>query len=421
MSMRLSLASGLLLLAIALPVSHAFVQPLPPWLLGLPAWLAGVLLWTRATRQALVQSSALLLVGLGGLAWGAYHGVDLRWDLVLAGNAMIVAMLAAVSFLKLVVRAGGEGRPRHRRSIVETALGLHLFGAIINMSMVYIVAQRLTRGGSLDDRQTMIITRCFTAAAFWSPFFAAMGVALTWSPGADLGVLVTAGLPLAMAALFFTMVETVRHSPEPFEGYPLNPGGLALPLILALLVMEIHDRLPDVPVIAIICLLVPPISMLGAWLRRDGGREELRQHLGEGLPNMANELTLFLSAGIMAAGTAALFASFGDWLPFERFTPTEASILLGVMLLVSMVGVHPVIAISVAGTLLLPLAPDPDLLATTFLCTWAIGTGISPFSGINLSLQGRFGLRAGQVLRLNWHYGLGMYLLAALVLHVAHG
>lgn len=404
------LVASLVGAAILLPTAYAFGLPLPRWATGIPAWIALLLVWPQASRRARIQSAALASVGIAGLLWGAAHDVSLRWDLVLAGNALIIGMLAAVTFLRLIVSPGEEGRPRRSRAIAETALGIHLFGAVINMSMVFLVAQRLTRGRPLDDRQSMLLTRCFGAAAFWSPFFAAMGVALTWAPGAHIEPLILHGLPLAALALLLTVVQTLRHTPEPFEGYPLHARALAQPLLLTVCVLAINKALPQTPVIAIICLIVPPLSMLGSWLRGAEGRQALQQHLHGELPRVGNELALFLAAGVMAAGAAAVFASFDGWLPFQHFAASQASLLLGLMLLLSLVGVHPVISISVVGTLLAPLAPQPELLATLFLCSWAIGVAISPFSAMNLALQSRYGMGAMQVMRLNLGYGVAMYL-----------
>lgn len=405
--------------AIVLPTLSAFGFDMPRWLTGIPAWLAGMALWRRAGRRAALQSLTLAVLGVLGLAWGAGRGVPLRWDLVTAGNALIIAMLASVSFLRLVVSPRDESGPSGHKSVAKTALGIHLFGSVINMSILYIVAHRLTRGRPIDDRQAMLLTRCFGAAAFWSPFFAAMGVALTYAPGADIYVLMATGAPLAGLALSITIWQTARYPGEPFEGYPFNLGGLVLPALLAMVVLLIKGFYPGIPVIAIICLIVPPIGMIGALIQDAGDPRRVRRHLSDELPNMPNELVLFLAAGVMAAGTAAVFAGFGDWQPLERFGGIEAGLLLGLLLPLALVGVHPVIAIAVAGTLLAPLHPSPNLLASTFLCTWAIGVAISPLSGMNLALQGRFGLGAMQVVRLNASYGLLMYLAAVLVLFLS--
>ena len=95
--------------------------------------------------------------------------------------------------------------------------------------------------------------------------------------------------------------------------------------------------------------------------------------------------------------------------------------MLALMLVLAVAGVHPVISIAVAGTLLAPLDPPADMLAATFLCSWAIGVAISPLSGINLALSARFGVTATQVLRINWSYGVIMYAVSAAGLYLFLG
>ena len=89
---------------------------------------------------------------------------------------------------------------------------------------------------------------------------------------------------------------------------------------------------------------------------------------------------------------------------------------LVVMYLAALAGVHPVIAIAVLGSLLLPLQPNPNLLAMTFLSSWAIGVASSPFSGMNLALQGRYRLAPLDFLRWNGVYSLVMLGAASSVL-----
>jgi hypothetical protein len=72
----------------------------------------------------------------------------------------------------------------------------------------------------------------------------------------------------------------------------------------------------------------------------------------------------------------------------------------------AMLGMHPVTSITLAGSLLAPLVEDPNLLALVFLMTWAFGAGISPFSGLQLSLLSRYQIDALSMLRRNWRYAL---------------
>ncbi|MEW8049424.1 MAG: hypothetical protein AB2809_03510 [Candidatus Thiodiazotropha sp.] len=109
-------------------------------------------------------------------------------------------------------------------------------------------------------------------------------------------------------------------------------------------------------------------------------------------------------------------------MPFSQFGGMEASMTLLFMLITSIAGVHPVINIAALGTLLAPLQPDGTLLAMTFLSAWAVGVVCSPFSGINLSMQGRYGQHSLASLKWHGNYSLTMFFcsLAALNLYAAH-
>ena len=72
----------------------------------------------------------------------------------------------------------------------------------------------------------------------------------------------------------------------------------------------------------------------------------------------------------------------------------------------SALGIHPVISIATAGGLIAPLEPDPNLLGMVFLMTWALGVSLSPFSGMHLAMQGRYGIDSYRFLGWNWRFAL---------------
>ena len=146
------------------------VSLLPAGILG---WTAALLLSYRLGQRQRRQSAWLIGLGLAGMIWGVLQGMPLRLDQALASNQGLVGLLAAVSFLRLVTRPGGTGDseplPRGRRALWRTLLGVHLFGAVINLSTVVILGDRMTSHGPLGRRRALALTRGFAAAAFWSP------------------------------------------------------------------------------------------------------------------------------------------------------------------------------------------------------------------------------------------------------------
>ena len=59
---------------------------------------------------------------------------------------------------------------------------------------------------------------------------------------------------------------------------------------------------------------------------------------------------------------------------------------------------------ALAGSLLMPAVDDPSLLGLVFLMSWSLGVALSPFSGIQLALQSRYGVSARALMRLNLSY-----------------
>jgi hypothetical protein len=56
----------------------------------------------------------------------------------------------------------------------------------------------------------------------------------------------------------------------------------------------------------------------------------------------------------------------------------------------------------------MPATEDPNLLAITLLMSWSMGSTASPLAGNQIILQGRYGVRARDLLRANIPYTLAL-------------
>jgi hypothetical protein len=404
---------------ILLSIANGLFPQFPPLYAGIAAWLAGLILLPAIKRQARLQFIVMFSVGAAALFWAAASGRPTDWGLVLTSNQSLLAMLAAVSFLRLITlpaaESGGPGAettPRGPSALTSTLIGVHLFGSVINLSALTIMGDRLSAHRPLTPTQAQVLSRGFSMAASWSPFFAAMGLTLTNAPGAQLSVLVLLGLPVAALALGYTAIELGRR-PEAagFEGYPMHFGALWVPASLALCVMLAHQWRPQVPILTLVALLSVTTTLVVLLLRE--WRSGLRHFIAFvmiRLGGMANELALFLAAGVLASGISAAVATSGLNLGGFQFGFPQAAGLLVIMIALSALGIHPVICISTAGGLLAPLHPDPNLLGMVFLMTWALGIALSPISGTNMTIQGRYGIDAHRFLR--WHARFALFVLA---------
>nr|WP_211163062.1 hypothetical protein [Aromatoleum diolicum] len=410
---------------VLLSLAHGARTGLPAWPAGLAAWGAGFALWPRLDRKQ--RRFTLMLCGLGALALvlAVWRGSAPAWGGLLTQNTALLGMLAAVSFLQLVgLGKDGAGElPRGPRALWQTLASVHVLGAVINMSVVFIVAERIAQGGRLSPRQAAVLARGFLAAALWSPFFAAMAVALTYAPGARLADVALAGAPLAVILLW-----VAGRMPPPagddeasgFVGFPMRPSSLWLPLVLTAMVSAGLYGLPGWSSLAIISGAALTLSTLAVMVASGplDGMERIAAHALRRLPAMSGELMLFLAAGVFATGLQALMQADSGWMPFAHFGPVQASLVLGVMIAAAAIGVHTVVTIVIASAWLLPLAPDPVLLAMIFLMAWGIGLALNPMAGVHLSLQGRFGLSAVGLARANLRYCLTGYALAVVWLFV---
>ena len=407
-------AGSLMLGAVLLSIAAGFGQPGVEPLAGVLFWAAGLLLASRLGRLQRVQTLLMLFVGSLGLVYGATSGAHPDWLTALAGNQALLAMLTSVSFLRLIslpTAERGEPDPRGRQALWRTLLGVHLFGAVINLSAVMILGDRQSRRAPMTPLQAAVLSRGFALAAHWSPFFAAMGIAISHAPGASLPVLSLVGLPLAATGLLLSAWQLGRRSDVPqFVGYPMHFGALWVPGLLAVLVLSTHSLLPRVPVLTVISTAALVLVTTVLWAA-DPGRagRRLGGHVASGLPTMSGELALFLAAGVLAAGIGTVVDAAGWSLALDRFGATEAGVMLLIMVWLSIAGVHPVISIATAQGLLAPLSPDPNLLGITYLMAWGTGVSISPFSGMHLAMQGRFGVDAHGFLR--WNGGFTVLML----------
>ncbi|MGB0732591.1 MAG: hypothetical protein ACPGPF_02460, partial [Pontibacterium sp.] len=87
-----------------------------------------------------------------------------------------------------------------------------------------------------------------------------------------------------------------------------------------------------------------------------------------------------------------------------------------ILVSLAIMGLHPITSTVLAGSILMPSVSDPNLLGLTLLLSWSIGVGLSPFSGIQLTLQSRFSLSAVELLKLNRFYAPFMLAVAFIIL-----
>jgi hypothetical protein len=401
---------ALLLTGIILFVALSVVVPNATLVAGgftLGAAIVGLALVSRTQR---IIAAVLIGVGMLSLVLGVRAGGSIDGRDLLSVNQDLIGMLTAVSFLRLVTPTSPITRTRlhGRLAVVRTALATNALGAIINIGAVSIVADHLRGRSALRLADAALVSRSFSAAAFWSPFWAASAAATTLVPGANSLVLLLVGLVLALVAIglsvwdiFHLFGRDLAH----YSGYSLSWALIRVPLALVALVIVAHQLFATVPVPRIVLLAGLGVSVIGLVIMNGrGALRALARHARHDLPHMRGEVTLFASAGILAVGLRMLFPLVNLTLPFSEFTVSVAWAMMLTMVLLALAGVHPVVSVAIVAALVHPLSPDPTLFVLAACVGWGVSTAVGPITGLTMLLSARYGVDSVSLTRRNLVY-----------------
>ena len=424
-SLTAGLPGVLLFIMALLAVLAATSSQVSPLWSGLAGWAAAVMLFQRLAGAMVYQISAMLLVGAGCLIWVGLNGYPVDIVRVLSTNTHIIALIASVTFLRLISLPGdgsGTSLPRGNKALVKTAWGLHVFATVINLSAVMLFGNRMEQGGKINRLQAVMFSRAFASGAYWSPFYVSIATALVYAPGSDFPTLVLAGLPIALAGLLITTWQLARDGEgRDTCGYPLRFEALFVPVLLCTAVILLHNVFPDFPILTLITVLSFLLALLMLAVRGPfTALHRIGSHIVDELPGIHKELMLFLAAGVMSVGISAVLVSSDVSLGLTTVSPLAGGVFILAAVLLSLIGVHPIITISILGSLAGNTAYNANLLGVCMMMMWGTSIVGSPLSGINLAIQGRFGVSSFAIMRWNAGYVLAMVLVCTMALYVYH-
>lgn len=340
----------------------------------------------------------------------------MNWQQMFAINLPMLSMFVAVSFLDLTNQQE-ENRPLPKgfSAILNTAFGVQVLGAVINLSVIMVFADRMKGMKTLSPIQQYILTRNFSAAAWWSPFFVATGVALTYAPGMQWQQTILPGFAMGMVAILYSSLEAYKQSNGEFRGYPIRKESLFIPLFLACAVIVVHFISPDIRILTLICVLAPCSAIL--LMKSRPRTTVLNQFIHHKLPQVGSQFALFLAAGVFSSGISAVILSYPQAFSLENlnFSNWLFSALLAGMILLGLIGIHPVVSIAIVSPILLPIHPDPTQLGFLFLSAWAISAGSSGLTGLGLLMTSRYQIPTRTIVKNSYPYAIFMWLLCSLV------
>jgi len=421
---RRNIVVGYLLFTVIICVIVADLLPVLSkpitWLAIVCGWTAAALLVSRTRLAQRCLVGGMVVIGCWAL-WAVHSsGATAPWTTAVSQSLPLITMIMSVGFMKRIARAAISSDaplPTGPKAYRDSVLTIALFGAFINISVVMIVGDRLSEREPLSLFNTAVLTRAFSSCVNWSPFFAGLAVVISYSPAFSLPVVMAQGIPIALASLLLMFAFAKQHPAElaEFRGFPVKWTSLWVPSLLAIAVLALHWLLPSaslLPVIAMASLSVVVVFQL-FHVGAQATVRSLHEHIVTELPLSVNELVLLLGVGVLAAGLVAR-AQLGDVIfhppPFDGIV---AVAVLAVMIIIAMLGIHPVVTIALIASLLVPVQPDPELLASTLLLGWSLGTLACPLSGMHLIMQGRYGLPSWQAALSHWPFVGLMFLLGS--------
>jgi hypothetical protein len=380
-------------------------------------WIASAILFFTIKSKKLIL--ILLSLSLLSFLYSYIKGYSIDFIKALSVNLYLLTLLISVGFLKLIAtpRRDKDDLPNGKSSFIKTYIGIHLFGSIINLSALLLVADKMYKKAKLTPLQIIVLTRSFASDAYWSPFFVAFAAALTYAPNLNTYSIISFGIVLAFLAFLITYFDASRNFDlDNFYGYPLSLQTLYLPLILSFFVLITHNYFKDLKIILLISLFAFLLTILILPIKK-GIKESiniLKFHIIDELPKMKSEISLFLVAGLFGILASSVLIGINFKLPFLIFDYKVASIVLFIFILLAFIGIHPIISISILGDFF--QSANHTLLAMTFLMAWATTVSTSPISGLNLTMSARYNCDPKEIFKLNIFYAIKMYLIYVILL-----
>lgn len=340
------------------------------------------------------------------------HLGSLNQDLVamLVGGAFVRGVLSAAS-LPAAAKLTGTG------AVMRTAFVSHFMGSILNIAAIGLVGDRLRGNGRLSVNNASLLTMAYSTAALWSPFWTVTALILTHFPGTSLLPVSISGVVFAGALLAAgTLLNVRKRSPAELAdpGFPLHPGVLAVPTALIVFVVGMHSFLPNTPVPRLVLLALICIPFVFGIVRL--GWSVTRQRFARvatlGLTGFSNESALFIAAGIFTVGGSMLTSH----LPFQLsgVTPSVLSawLLTVAIALLSLVGVHPIVTVSISAALAFLVPSGGILYAAAIAWGWSIAAPVGPLAGTVVYLSQRYRIPGKSLITANLPFA-GMALAAA--------
>lgn len=407
------------LMVLAYMLQLAFPAPILGALVNLITTFAVILCLPFVTRG----SKAICLVLIFSGAYLIYSS-GAGWNYMLEAmgrNTNLMVLIMVVPVMGLPLRYGGYVgvldalaerylSSRHRMYLVP-ALFCYILAVFTNLGSVPLTYEITARGRLAGDQGLLArsLSRGFSAALFWSPNMIVTALVLTYL---QLPMQNYIGLGFSFAIIALAAGFAAELLRRRGGAAWTDPGGVSRPYVdrvklgqlaaagavflLLVILIETETNLQVTSVVPVTALVLPAV-----WLYLLGGRESIREGYGDYFQNRINrygeEVALFASAGFFTGALA--LSGWSQKLSFcimhfsGHSKAATALTMLGAIVLASLVGIHPLVLVSAFAATLDPAALGlmPAQMALVLIAGWALGSNVSPVSGVCLTVSGLTG------------------------------
>ena len=388
--------------------------------MGLAALTVSALNFTASRLSTRLVSICLL--GIGGYLLLTYQATPADWGKAATHNAPLLSLVLTVPLLSSILAF--EPYPQHLTRVTErlmtspfrlyaiASLMITFLSSLLNLASLHFVHHLLRPAANRCPASLLprALVRGFTPNVMWSPSFISVALAIqyagiSWFTLAPLGIsLALAGIVCSLTLAWFEYGSLPNFSTEPSVAskHPaeirdaqkglfklLCQTGLLISMIILLEYSTNKSALVLVPLIS----LTAPAFLARIYGKTAVYKLQFREYLCKTLSRMHNETLLFSAIGFF--GYALANSDFPAQIPLlvSRFgldTPVKLIVLIiGLISLLSMLGIHPMITIAAIAASLPPgsIALSGRELAGAFLTGYMAYGICSPFSAINLMMS----------------------------------
>ncbi|XDZ66977.1 hypothetical protein AB8880_06240 [Alphaproteobacteria bacterium LSUCC0684] len=337
-------------------------------------------------RDSLIIISFLLLLGVLIIPSMPDHETLLgagRFMLIFAGLVPTMALVKHTAMTMPSVRKTQEalGELPPEASAAGLQLAGHAFGGVINTGTFAMLSAALPENSSLQRRKTAALAalRGMNSSAVWSPFFVAFAIGQSFIDAHSSWVAIGYGVLISFLftlSCLFAFTPGLNLSILRSSLICLKPVSLRL---LVVLVSVLGGALIFKLTALSAVVSVMPLLILIQFLRHPGNVSSILAKTTTSLKSTADDIVVISSAMLLGylvtrtGGVALILEHFST-----SASPAWVALITTpvVMMLASVIGIHPVIS----STILLSIFSgsgsdaDPALLMQSHLIGWAAGT-----------------------------------------------